>query len=76
MAVNDVDNIYEVIKNLPPYQREKLYKRLGVELKQEKKKDKFFDELIGIAKGPKNKGSRTYKGDLYGGARPLKEPII
>jgi len=71
MAVNDVDGIYEIIKKLPPYQRKELYERLGVEPTQEKNKEKALDELIGIAKGPKREGSRTYKEDLYGGPRPL-----
>jgi len=58
-----------MIKQLPAYQKKELYKRLGIEPKQEK--EKFLDELIGIAGGPKNKGSHTYKEDLYGGQRPL-----
>lgn len=70
MAVNKVNRIYELIKELPPHLQKELYERLGAEIKGKKKK-KVLDELIGIAGGPKNKGSRTYKEDLYGGSRPL-----
>jgi hypothetical protein len=69
MAINSVDKIYEMIKQLPAHQKKELYERLGVAPKQEK--EKFLDGLIGIAGGPKNKGSHTYKEDLYGGSRPL-----
>jgi hypothetical protein len=58
-----------MIKELPPHQRKELYERLGVVPKRGE--EKFLDELIGIASGSKKKGSRTYKGDLYGGPRPL-----
>ncbi|MEW6425999.1 MAG: hypothetical protein AB1523_14905 [Bacillota bacterium] len=71
MAVNRVDRIYEMIKELPLHLQKELYERLGVELKEGKKGGKVLGELIGIAGGTKNKGSRTYKEDLYGGPRPL-----
>lgn len=57
-----VDRLFEEIKRLPLNQKKELYKRLGVELK----KHRTLDELIGIADGPKDKGSQTYKEDLYG----------
>ncbi len=66
MAVNKVNRIYELIKELPPHLQKELYERLGAEIKG-RRKEKVLDELIGIAGGPKNKGSRTYKEDLYGG---------
>ncbi|MCL6446956.1 MAG: hypothetical protein K6U04_02215 [Armatimonadetes bacterium] len=70
MAVNKVNRIYELIKELPPHLQKELYERLGAEIKG-RRKEKVLDELIGIAGGPKNKGSRTYKEDLYGGPGPL-----
>ncbi len=66
MTVNKVNRIYELIKELPPHLQKELYERLGAEVKG-RRKEKVLDELIGIAGGPKNKGSRTYKEDLYGG---------
>ena len=61
-----IDKLYEEIKLLPLKQKE-LFKRLGLE----PKKPKALDELIGIADGPKDKGSHTYREDLYGGSKPL-----
>jgi len=62
-----IDKLYEEIKRLPLKKKKELFKRLGLE----PKKTRALDELIGIADGPKNKGSHTYKEDLYGGPKPL-----
>jgi len=62
-----IDRLCEEIKRLPPELRRELYKRLNVEPKEKG----ALDELIGIAEGPKDKGSRSCKEDLYGGPRPL-----
>jgi hypothetical protein len=62
-----IDKLYEEIKRLPLKQKKELFKRLGLE----PKKTRALDELIGIADGPKDKGSHTYKEDLYGGPKPL-----
>lgn len=62
-----IDRLYEEIRKLPPGLKKELFRKLGVE----PKKTKAMDELIGIADGPKDKGSRTYKEDLYGGPRSL-----
>lgn len=70
MAAN-VDRIYDMIRELPLHLKKELYEFLELEIKKAKKKEKVLDELIGLAGGPKNKGSKTYKEDLYGGPRPL-----
>jgi len=62
-----IDKLYEEIKRLPLKQKKELFKRLGLE----PKKPKALDELIGIADGSPDKGSHTYKEDLYGGPKPL-----
>jgi hypothetical protein len=62
-----IEEIYAEIKKLSPKLRKELYSRLNVE----PKKTHALDELIGIADGPKDKGSHTYKEDLYGKSRPL-----
>lgn len=62
-----IDKLYEEIKRLPQKQKKELFERLGLE----PKKPKALDELIGMADAPKNKGSHTYKEDLYGGPKPL-----
>ncbi|HBT46382.1 MAG TPA: hypothetical protein DEA73_00650 [Peptococcaceae bacterium] len=69
MAANLVEELYNAIKRLPSDLKKELYTRLGVI--EDKKTTAALDELIGIASGPKGKGSRTYKEDLYGGSRPL-----
>ncbi|WP_297201221.1 hypothetical protein [Thermanaeromonas sp.] len=69
MATNLVEELYNAIRRLPPDLKKELYPRLGV-IKPEKT-IMALDELIGIASGPKGKGFRTYKEDLYGGLRPL-----
>jgi hypothetical protein len=62
-----IEEIFEEIKKLSPKLRRELYKRLNVE----PKKTRALDNLIGIADGPKDKGSHTYKEDLYGKSGPL-----
>lgn len=69
MAANLVEELYNAIRRLPPDLKKELYKRLGVI--EPEKTATALDELVGIAGGPKGKGSRTYKEDLYGGSRPL-----
>ncbi|HOV80918.1 MAG TPA: hypothetical protein PK728_12595 [Bacillota bacterium] len=67
MAINKINKLYEMIKQLPANQKNELYERLGVIPKREK----YMDGLIGIASGLKSRGSHTYKEDLYGGSGPL-----
>jgi hypothetical protein len=69
MAANLVEELYNAIKRLPPDLKKELYARLGVV--EPEKTITALDELIGIAGRPQEKGSRTYKEDLYGGSRPL-----
>lgn len=71
-----VEHLVEEIGKLTPQQKEELFRRLEITLLTPERQelrggpDDPLAELIGMFKGP-GTGSRKYKGDLYGGQRPL-----
>ncbi|MGB9662340.1 MAG: hypothetical protein ACPL5F_10060 [Moorellaceae bacterium] len=71
-----IERLVEEIKKLTPQQKEELFRKLGITFPLPENEelrggpDDPLAELIGMLKGP-GTGSRKYKEDLYGGARPL-----
>jgi len=63
------DTIEELLKEYPSLEREDILACLeyaALLAEEQTTKLKALDELIGIADGPPDKGSHTYKEDLYG----------